>query len=75
MTRRGACSRPIRDASKCLTIAPISLAEMATSQEAINLDSADDHAAIESANQLVDDYDVEVWHQDRLVAKLQSQTE
>jgi hypothetical protein len=44
-------------------------------QSAINPDSADDDAAIESAKHLVDDYDVEVWQQARLVAKLQSQPE
>jgi hypothetical protein len=44
-------------------------------QSAVKLDSADDDAAIESAKQLVNGYDVEVWQQDRLVAKLQSQPE
>jgi len=39
-------------------------------QSAVKLDSADDHAAIESAKQLVNDYDVELWQQDRLVTKL-----
>ena len=39
-------------------------------QKAVQLDSANDNAAIESAKQLIDDYDIEVWQQDRLVTKL-----
>ncbi len=39
-------------------------------QKAVQLDSANDNAAIESAKQLIDDYDVEVWQQDSLVTKL-----
>ena len=42
-------------------------------QSAVKLDSADDDAAIETAKQLVGGHDVEVWQQDRLVAKLQSE--
>jgi hypothetical protein len=38
--------------------------------EAINLDCANDAAAIESAKQLINGHDVEVWQQDRLVTKL-----
>jgi len=39
-------------------------------QQAVELDSTDDDAAIESAKQLVNGYDVELWQQHRLVAKL-----
>jgi hypothetical protein len=42
-------------------------------QKAVELNSTDDDAAIESAKQLVADYDVEVWQQDRLIARLQSE--
>jgi hypothetical protein len=38
--------------------------------EAINLDCANDAAAIESAKQLINGYDVEVWQEDRMVTKL-----
>jgi hypothetical protein len=34
------------------------------------LDCADDSAAIESAKQLVDGHDIELWQRDRMVAKL-----
>ena len=44
-------------------------------QSAVKLDSNDDDAAIEAAKQLVNGYDVELWQQARLVAKLQSQPE
>jgi hypothetical protein len=36
----------------------------------IELDCADDTAAIESAKQLVNGQDIELWQQDRIVAKL-----
>ena len=42
-------------------------------QKAVELDSTDYLTAIESAKQLVDGHDVEVWQQDRLIAKLQSE--
>jgi hypothetical protein len=38
--------------------------------EAINLDRADDAAAVESAKQIVNGHDVEVWQQDRMVTRL-----
>ena len=44
-------------------------------RDAVNLDSADDDAAIEAAKQLVNGYDVELWQEGRLVAKLESQPE
>jgi hypothetical protein len=34
------------------------------------LDCVDDRAAIESAKQLVDGHDIELWQQDRMIAKL-----
>jgi hypothetical protein len=37
---------------------------------AIRLDSADDKAAIESAMQLIDGHNIELWQHDRIVAKL-----
>jgi hypothetical protein len=37
---------------------------------AIQLDCADDNAAIESAKQFVNGHDVELWQRDRIVAKL-----
>jgi hypothetical protein len=43
--------------------------------EAINLDCADDAAAVESAKQFVDGHDVEVWQLDRMVKKLSSKPE
>jgi hypothetical protein len=39
---------------------------------AIALECTDDSAAIESAKQLADGYDVELWHDGRYVAKLQN---
>jgi len=33
------------------------------------LDCADDRAAVESAKQLVDDHDIELWQRDRLIAR------
>jgi hypothetical protein len=38
--------------------------------EAVNLDCADDAAAVASAKQLVNSRDVEVWQQGRMVTKL-----
>jgi hypothetical protein len=38
--------------------------------DALNLDCADDGAAIESAKQLVDDHNIELWQQGRLVTTL-----
>jgi hypothetical protein len=38
--------------------------------EAVNLDCANDAAAIESGKQFVDGHDVEVWQEDRMVTKL-----
>jgi hypothetical protein len=40
--------------------------------DAINLDCANDAAAVESAKQLINGHDIEVWQEDRLVAKLPS---
>ena len=40
--------------------------------DAINLDCADDGAAIESARQLVDGHDIELWQEGRMVTKLAS---
>lgn len=42
---------------------------------AVNLDCADDTAAVESAKQLVNGHDVELWQQGRMVAKLASTDE
>ena len=44
-------------------------------KEAINLDCADDTTAVESAKQLVNGHDVELWQHDRLVTKLPSTDE
>jgi hypothetical protein len=33
------------------------------------LDCADDRAAVESAKQLVDDHDIELWQRDRMIAR------
>jgi hypothetical protein len=38
--------------------------------EAVSLDCADDPGAVESAKQLVNGHDIEVWQQDRLVTRL-----
>ena len=38
--------------------------------EAVNLDCANDAAAIESGKQFVAGHDVEVWQEDRIVTKL-----
>jgi len=38
-------------------------------QSAVNLDCADDKAAMESAKQFVDGHDVELWQRDRKIAK------
>jgi hypothetical protein len=37
--------------------------------KAIALDCADDDAAIESAKQLINGYDVELWQRDRRIAR------
>ena len=37
---------------------------------ALNLDCADDGAAIESAKQLFDGHDIELWQEGRMVTKL-----
>ena len=37
---------------------------------AIQLDCPDDNAAIESAKQLIDGHDIELWQEDRKIAKL-----
>jgi hypothetical protein len=44
-------------------------------KEAINLDCVDDTTAVESAKQLVNGHDVELWQHDRMVAKLPSTDE
>jgi hypothetical protein len=44
-------------------------------KEAISIDCADDTTAVESAKQLVNGHDVELWHQSRLVTKLASTDE
>jgi hypothetical protein len=36
---------------------------------AIQLDCADDNAAIESAKQFIDGHDIELWQRDRQIAK------
>jgi len=41
-------------------------------KEAITLDCADDTTAVESAKQLINGHDIELWKQDRLVIKLPS---
>jgi hypothetical protein len=38
--------------------------------KAIDLDCKDDEAAIESARQLVDGHDVELWQQNRVIIRL-----
>lgn len=40
-------------------------------EKAIDLDCADDGAAIEAAKQLVDGHDVELWQQNRKITRLQ----
>jgi hypothetical protein len=44
-------------------------------QQAIDLDCTDDDAAIQSAKQLVDGHDVELWQMDRKVAKFEHKAE
>jgi hypothetical protein len=44
-------------------------------ERAVILDCTDDDAAIESAKQLVDGHDVEIWQLDRLVTRLPSKPE
>ena len=41
-------------------------------EKAVELDCADDQAAQEYAKQLVDGHDVELWQQDRRIAKFGS---
>jgi hypothetical protein len=41
---------------------------------AIDLDCADDQAAVESAKQFIGDHGVELWQGDRLIAKFESAT-
>ncbi len=41
---------------------------------AVNLERPNDASAIEAAKQLLDGYDIEVWQQARVVAKLKSET-
>jgi hypothetical protein len=36
---------------------------------AVDLDCADDNAAIESAKQLIDDHGLELWQRDRRIAR------
>ena len=38
-------------------------------EKAVALDCADDSAAIESAKQLIDGHDVELWQRDRRIAR------
>ena len=40
--------------------------------QAIDLDSADDDAAIATSKQFVDGHDVELWQRDRKIARLDS---
>jgi hypothetical protein len=40
---------------------------------AVNLDCADDSAAIESAKQFIDGHDIELWQRDRRIARFDSQ--
>ena len=42
---------------------------------AIEIDCTDDEAAIESAKQLVDGHDIELWQRDRRVAKVNAKPE
>ncbi len=42
---------------------------------AILLDCVNDNAAIESANQLVNGHDLELWQRDRLIAKFDRKPE
>ena len=37
--------------------------------KSIDLNCADDGAAIESAKQLIDGYDLELWQRDRMIAR------
>jgi hypothetical protein len=41
-------------------------------QNAVELDCADDKAAMESAKQFVDGHDVELWQRDRTIAKFEA---
>ena len=42
---------------------------------AIHLDCPDDKAAIESAKQLINDHDIELWQRDRRIAKFERRPE
>jgi hypothetical protein len=42
---------------------------------AIMLDCADDKAAIESAKQLINGHDIELWQGERIIAKLDRKSE
>ena len=42
---------------------------------AIHLDCSDDKAAIESAKQLINDHDIELWQRDRRIAKFERRPE
>ena len=42
---------------------------------AIEIDCADDEAAVESAKQMVDGYDIELWQLDRRVARFNAKPE
>jgi hypothetical protein len=42
---------------------------------AIQLDCPDDKAAIESAKQLINDHDIELWQRDRRIAKFERKPE
>lgn len=42
--------------------------------KSVDLDCADDAAAIESAKQLVDRHDVELWQRDRRIQKLEARS-
>jgi hypothetical protein len=41
-------------------------------EQAVELDCADDEAAMESAKQFVDGHDVELWQRDRKIAKFET---
>jgi hypothetical protein len=43
-------------------------------QNAVELDCADDKAAMESAKQFVDGHDVELWQRDRMIAKFETKS-
>jgi hypothetical protein len=43
--------------------------------KSIDLSCADDSAAIESAKQLIDGYDIELWQRDRRIARFDGKPE